>query len=95
MPSFRGIEVSILTQSEIGRLPEYPHPDGYPSPLRDPNNILQDETPKSREDDEQVTVDHSPIEAPRDNPMISVYVPSLPGLISLLILSRTRRLPSH
>ncbi|KAI3396122.1 hypothetical protein diail_453 [Diaporthe ilicicola] len=42
MPSFRGIDVSVLAESEVGKLPEYPHPEGSSVYLRHLGNDDQD-----------------------------------------------------
>ncbi|CAN8095540.1 unnamed protein product [Discula destructiva] len=76
MPLFRGIEVSILTQSLTGRLPEYPHPDG--SGFQKPDNageVSEDGRSASLLPDNPDAVEHDPNASSR----ISVYVPSLPG----------------
>lgn len=81
MPSFRGIEVSILTKSEIGKLPEYPRPD---------ESCLQPfkvhETPRSDQvplpvPDEQDSVENVTAHVAKANQKISVYVQSLPGTL--------------
>ncbi|PSR80594.1 hypothetical protein BD289DRAFT_61871 [Coniella lustricola] len=73
MPVFEGIEVSIVTRSEIGQLPEYPYPDGATDKLR-----KRDTSPLGKETQEDVA------EWDQGDPLggksvVSVYVPSLPG----------------
>lgn len=48
MPSFRGINVSILAELEVGKLPEYPHPDGSSVHLGPSDNVHQDPTRVSK-----------------------------------------------
>lgn len=62
MPSFRGIDISILAPSEVGQLPEYPHPEGA--------SVQLDTRKDTNEDPSQVQ---------KMNPMVSVYIPSVPG----------------
>lgn len=79
MPSFRGIEIAILTQSEIGKLPEYPHPDGscFQS-LGAHEDSCDGQTPSSVPGNED-TVANDPADVLNFNPRIAVYVPSRPG----------------
>lgn len=42
MPSFRGIEITILARSEVGKLPEYPHSEGPFVQLGVPKDNNQD-----------------------------------------------------
>lgn len=85
MPSFRGIEASIGTQSSVGRLPEYPHPDGSSYQLCDTKGVSRYGQPSPREDDYQVVLDDEPTCLPISNPVMSVYVPSLPGSLLSLV----------
>lgn len=80
MPSFRGIGISIVSQSEIGRLPEYPYPEesrfqslGTPSTA-----ACVGQQPSFVPEDESAVASSSAMN--RDsNPKVSVYIPSLPG----------------
>lgn len=85
MPFFRGIEASIGTQSDVGRLPEYPHPDDSSYQICDTNGASQDGQPNPHEDDNHVAFEEKPTRLPISNPMMSVYVPSLPGSIPSLV----------
>lgn len=69
MPSFRGIEISVFTQSVIGRLPEYPHPEG-PSFQHALNDISIES---------HVPLDHDQASLKKENTMVSIYIPSVPG----------------
>ncbi|KAI1482929.1 hypothetical protein F4774DRAFT_254026 [Daldinia eschscholtzii] len=82
MPSFRGIELSIVASSDIRGLPEYPHPDGSSvrltrvgpgcHDLRDKVRNGSRLSPSSSYSNGQSTLKKS-------NPRISVYIPSSPG----------------
>lgn len=75
MPSLHGIEISILTQSEVGRLPEYPHPDGFKAHV----NLCA--TPDTTGDKfPQTYPNESPSTLAKVNSDVSVYIPSVPGL---------------
>lgn len=84
MPSFRGIEISIVTQSDFGRLPEYPHPE---EPRFQSLGTLNTKAcvgnqPASVPEDESAAASGSAMIWDSD-PKISVYIPSLPGSPSL------------
>ncbi|KAJ4389317.1 hypothetical protein N0V93_006783 [Gnomoniopsis smithogilvyi] len=79
MPSFRGIDISIITQSEFGRLPEYPHPDGsYFQSLATKQAAGQSQPPSSEPGNEDAIANGSANVGDPDA-RISVYIPSLPG----------------
>lgn len=91
MPSFRGIDVSIATQSEFGRLPEYPLPNGPCSPSLGTNEIAGGDQSRSlRHDDGEAVADGFAKIGDSDS-KISVYIPSLPG--SPMLLSRHQLTP--
>lgn len=98
MPSFRGIEISIVTQSGIGRLPEYPYPEESRfQPLETPSTAAcVDQQPSSVPEDGSAVASSSTILWDSD-PKVSVYIPSLPGSLPLFscnaLMSRTDSLP--
>lgn len=79
MPSLRGIEVSIVTQSSVGTLPEYPHPDEpcYQEPCA--YKAPKDGQPAACAPDQQDATENDPDLSHKASPRISVYVPSIPG----------------
>ncbi|KAI6379784.1 hypothetical protein MCOR25_001915 [Pyricularia grisea] len=72
MPSFRGIEISLVTVTDINStcLPEFPHPDGSSFKLQQ-QHAGPDDTRPARSASRSC--------APKPNPRISVYVPSQPN----------------
>ena len=82
MPTFRGIEVCIVTESESRRLPEFPHPDGSSVRLLAPGEVPP--SPCS-----SIFSETDPTRRQKVNPMISVYVPSLPGTSSTMLWRMT------
>ena len=72
MPLFRGIDVTILAQSELTRLPEFPHPDGSSVHPHAPDDSAGDEFP-------QTVCDVGSAHLTKANPTVSVYIPSVPG----------------
>lgn len=83
MPVFEGIEVSIVTRSEIGQLPEYPYPD-------DSTDKLRDGHPCPFKDGIQDVVECDEADPFAAESMVSVYVPSLPGMRALRQLTLAR-----
>ncbi|KAI2463991.1 hypothetical protein F4781DRAFT_425902 [Annulohypoxylon bovei var. microspora] len=83
MPSFRGIEISIIACSEVRRLPEYPHPDGSSVRLMRVGTGLNDLRNGGRISPHPFAVssfsDADPTRQKKVNPRISVYIPSSPG----------------
>lgn len=81
MPSLRGIKISIITQSDFGRLPEYPRPE-HSVAARD------DQQPSFVPVHDGAEANGSAMLS-ESKPKVSVYIPSLPGSPSLfsLILS--------
>ncbi|KAI0377411.1 hypothetical protein F5Y04DRAFT_177208 [Hypomontagnella monticulosa] len=83
MPSFRGIEVSIVASSDVRNLPEYPHPDGSSVRLMRVGAGLNDFrnggqiSPRLPASFSYSDVD--PTRKKKVNPRISVYIPSSPG----------------
>lgn len=79
MPCFRGIDVSIATiQSQVSnRLPEFPHPDGSSVNLCSPgkHGSAVFHSPRIA----NPSSSSSEHDAPRSNPKVSVYIPSVPG----------------
>lgn len=92
MPSFHGIEVSVLTQSDVGRLPEYPHPNGTKSsfqPRASPGTT-------GHQSPQEAPVDEVLAGSVEEESTVSVYIPSVPGLDQpifphLLIMALTFR----
>lgn len=77
MPCFRGIELSLVSSN--GKLPEYPHPDASSVRLVG----LQRRQDITGEQGQPVSVDatsRETISIPKDNPKISVYVPTPIGM---------------
>lgn len=76
MPCFRGIDVSILAQPDSRKLPEFPHPDASSTrillPTGLPPNDQAEESPRS---------DTGSARLHGGNPRISVYIPSVPGIL--------------
>ncbi|KAI1462495.1 hypothetical protein F4805DRAFT_136793 [Annulohypoxylon moriforme] len=83
MPSFRGIEISIITCSDVRKLPEYPHPDGSSVRLMRIGTGLNDLRNGGRASPHPFAVssfsDSDPTRQKKVNPRISVYIPSSPG----------------
>ncbi|KAI8964882.1 hypothetical protein F5Y11DRAFT_58423 [Daldinia sp. FL1419] len=84
MPSFRGVEISIVASSDIHRLPEYPHPDGSSVRLTRVGHGCHDLRDKVRNGWRLSSSPSStyPTVVPilkKCNPRISVYIPSSPG----------------
>ncbi|KAF3770692.1 hypothetical protein M406DRAFT_240032, partial [Cryphonectria parasitica EP155] len=79
MPLLQGIEVTIVTQSELGQLPEYPHPDGSSFQSRRLRDNKPDDQSNSCDGDFQNRVADDPAHASGTDSTVSVYVPSLPG----------------
>ncbi|KAI0881176.1 uncharacterized protein GGS22DRAFT_173545 [Annulohypoxylon maeteangense] len=83
MPFFRGIEISIITSSDVRKLPEYPHPDGSSVRLMRVGTGLNDLRNGGRASPHSLTVsrfsDADPTRQKKVNPRISVYIPSSPG----------------
>ncbi|KAI1205985.1 uncharacterized protein F4807DRAFT_249457 [Annulohypoxylon truncatum] len=83
MPSFRGIEISIITTSDVRKLPEYPHPDGSSVRLMRVGTGLNDLRNGGRTSPHPFAVssfsDADPTRQKKVNPRISVYIPSSPG----------------
>lgn len=77
MPCFRGIDVFIGTESEVGRLPEYPHPDSSSVSLVHRGQPAS--SPSSRPSAVHLGSERTPTGGAKANPRISMYVPSLPG----------------
>lgn len=80
MPSFRGIEVSVLAQSVAGQLPEYPHPDG---------SSLQHNTPDDEPGFPPIPLEYNETQIKQPGPVVSVYIPSAPGQLQTLKLIYT------
>lgn len=80
MPSLRGIEISIITQSEFGRLPEYPYPEQYSlqSPQKSSSVARDDQQPCFVPADDGTEANGSAM-LWESKPKVSVYIPSLPG----------------
>ncbi|KAF7558579.1 hypothetical protein G7046_g5581 [Stylonectria norvegica] len=74
MPCFRGIDVSIVTQSASGKLPEFPHPDASSVRILAPSGC-----PPSPQQTSSDCSDSESIRLQKTNPRISVYIPSVPG----------------
>ncbi|KAI1098537.1 hypothetical protein F4804DRAFT_121024 [Jackrogersella minutella] len=83
MPSFRGIEISIIASSGVRKLPEYPHPDGSSVRLTRVGVGLKDLRNGGRISPHPFAVssfsDADPTRQKKVNPRISVYIPSSPG----------------
>ncbi|KAI1469991.1 uncharacterized protein F4812DRAFT_469998 [Daldinia caldariorum] len=82
MPSFRGIELSIVASSDIRGLPEYPHPDGSSVRLARVGPGCHDLRDKVRNGSRHSPSSNYPIAQSilkKSNPRISVYIPSSPG----------------
>ncbi|KAI1097055.1 hypothetical protein F5B19DRAFT_17862 [Rostrohypoxylon terebratum] len=83
MPSFRGIEISIITTSDVRKLPEYPHPDGSSVRLMRVGAGLNDLRNRGRASPHPFAVssfsDADPTRQKKVNPRTSVYIPSSPG----------------
>lgn len=83
MPSFRGIEMSIITTSDVRKLPEYPHPDGSSVRLMRVGTGLNDLRNGGRASPLPFAVssfsDADPTRQKKVNPRTSVYIPSSPG----------------
>ncbi|SPN98842.1 uncharacterized protein DNG_01883 [Cephalotrichum gorgonifer] len=76
MPCFRGIDVFVGAESELQRLPEYPHPDSASVSL-----VVREQPtspPGSPSPSCHSGTDGSPARISKINPRISVYIPSLP-----------------
>ncbi|KAI1079257.1 hypothetical protein F5B20DRAFT_544209 [Whalleya microplaca] len=77
MPSFRGVELSIVAGSEAKKLPEYPHPDGSSVRLMRVGPGLDDLRNRGRTS--PPSSDADPTRQKKVNPRVSVYVPSGSG----------------
>lgn len=91
MPTFRGIEVSIVAGSDNTVFPEFPHPDGSSIKLgglqssRQSNSIFH--SPRRLIEEGENVPDSGQQHA---DPKISVYIPSAPGkLCTLWVLLNT------
>lgn len=77
MPCFRGIDLSIGTDSELGILPEFPHPESASVGLVLPDQAAS--APGSRSSFIHSVRDGKPVKVTKINPRVSMYIPSLPG----------------
>lgn len=84
MPALRGIEARVVTQSQIGNLPEFPHPDGLSYQLQ-PDTLSVD---YASHEQTMVEATQPTGHIPKTNSTVSVYVPSLPGLFRLVFPMR-------
>ncbi|CAM1510284.1 Fc.00g006190.m01.CDS01 [Cosmosporella sp. VM-42] len=75
MPCFRGVDVSIFTQSDPGRLPEFSHPDASSVRLLPP----LDWPPSPQSSGPAGSSDSDSTHIQKASPRISVYIPSIPG----------------
>lgn len=87
MPFFRGIEISINASLEAKQLPEYPHHDSSSVRLLKratyPINGTHAGAGRASQSNAQPTAeDLDPTRLKKVNPRISVYVPSLPGMLT-------------
>lgn len=87
MPSFRGIEISIVTQSEFGRLPEYPHPVGSCVQSLGKHEATNDGHQLSFVSGREDAVANGSTDARHPSSKVSVYIPSLPGPYLLLFVA--------
>ncbi|KAK7425442.1 hypothetical protein QQZ08_008121 [Neonectria magnoliae] len=74
MPSFRGVDVSIVTHPGTEKLPEFPHSDASSVHVLPPANHTSNSW--------EVEPVRSDVGSPRIqkvNPRVSVYIPSAPG----------------
>lgn len=76
MPSFRGIDISIVPGPNLEGLPELPHPESSSVRLRSPHAT----SPMS------TTASSFTLTPEKCRPTTSVYIPSSPGL-SLVLLA--------
>ncbi|KAJ4425238.1 hypothetical protein N0V82_000048 [Gnomoniopsis sp. IMI 355080] len=79
MPSFRGIEISIVTQSEFGRLPEYPYPGACCNQFIGKQQAAGHGRPPFFVPGGEDAIVDGAENASASNSKISVYIPSLPG----------------
>ncbi|XXH00398.1 clathrin associated protein complex large subunit [Hypoxylon texense] len=82
MPSFRGIEIFVVTGSEARKLPEYPHPDGPSVRLMRVGagvGDLRTRSQASHQSSPSSCSSTDPTRQKKVNPRISVYIPSCPG----------------
>ncbi|KAI5919101.1 hypothetical protein F4810DRAFT_520724 [Camillea tinctor] len=81
MPSFRGIELSVIASHEAQKVPEYPHPDASSVRLLRTSTTLEDlqDGHHSSWRPSSGNTDTDPTRQKKVNPRVSVYIPSLPG----------------
>ena len=87
MPFFRGIEISVHASLEAKQITEYPHPDGSSVRLlraTEPAIICGNHPGGGRVLEPNASSplgETDPTRLKKVNPRISVYIPSLPGML--------------
>lgn len=79
MPIFRGVDISVVASAEAKSLPEYPHPDGSSVRLVLPDAARLGAPQGPRSSDASFLSDSDPTRQKKVQPVISVYIPSMPG----------------
>lgn len=78
MPFFRGVDMSIIAQSDSKKLPEFPHSEASSVGILP---FGRSSTPA-----ESAGTDTDLLRIQKVSPQMSVYVPSVPGMFSSLLM---------
>lgn len=76
MPCLRGIEVSLTTEPNDERIPEYPHPEGTSAQIL---GFAHHGRVTSVGSKSQLGCTNGPAIQKKTGPIVSVYIPSIPG----------------
>lgn len=82
MPCLRGIEVSLTTKPDDEPIPEYPHPEGASARILSSAHTAQ-VLPSCARDRSGLL--NGPILHRKAGPVVSVYIPSIPGRSSAVM----------
>ncbi|KXX75705.1 hypothetical protein MMYC01_206611 [Madurella mycetomatis] len=76
MPCLRGVEVSLTTEPDDERIPEYPHPEGTSARILE---FAHHGRVTSIGSKSQLGCTNGPAIQQKTGPIVSVYIPSIPG----------------
>lgn len=79
MPVFRGIDLAVVASDGAKKLPEYPHPDASSVRLVAAEDLPGNGPMTPSASDASILSEGDPTRQKKVNPVVSVYIPSMPG----------------
>lgn len=93
MPVFRGIDLAVVASDDAKKLPEYPHPDASSVRLVAVEDLPSSGPLTPKPSEASVLSEGDPTRQKKTHPVVSVYIPSMPGTLCQLRVAHNRTDP--